>query len=147
MKVSALLLLVACAVQGFVAPTTGARPSSSLFIQRPSKSASKAAAKPAAKKLEAKAKPAAKAVSKPAAKPTPAPKPKAARKAPSLPSFGGGGGGGGSKAKKGPDPDFLRRQAGGGNWDGNRGRAKRGYGQKQRLPVGQDPSFLVPLNR
>ena len=141
MKVSALLLLVACAVQGFVAPTTGARPSSSLFIQRPSKSASKPAAKPAAKKPEAKAKPAAKAVSKPA------PKPKAALKAPSLPSFGGGGGGGGSKAKKGPDPDFLRRQAGGGNWDGNRGRAKRGYGQKQRLPVGQDPSFLVPLNR
>ena len=141
MKVSALLLLVACAVQGFVAPTTGARPSSSLFIQRPSKSASKPAAKPAAKKPEPKAKPAAKAVSKPA------PKPKAALKAPSLPSFGGGGGGGGSKAKKGPDPDFLRRQAGGGNWDGNRGRAKRGYGQKQRLPVGQDPSFLVPLNR
>ena len=140
MKVSALLLLVACAVHGFVAPATG-RPSSSLFIQRPSKSASKPAAKPAAKKPEAKAKPAAKAVSKPA------PKPKAALKAPSLPSFGGGGGGGGSKAKKGPDPDFLRRQAGGGNWDGNRGRAKRGYGQKQRLPVGQDPSFLVPLNR
>ena len=140
MKVSALLLLVACAVHGFVAPATG-RPSSSLFIQRPSKSASKPAAKPAAKKPEPKAKPAAKAVSKPA------PKPKAALKAPSLPSFGGGGGGGGSKAKKGPDPDFLRRQAGGGNWDGNRGRAKRGYGQKQRLPVGQDPSFLVPLNR
>ena len=139
MKVSALLLLVACAVHGFVAPATG-RPSSSLFIQRPSKSASKPAAKPAAKKPEPKAKPAAKAVSKPA------PKPKAALKAPSLPSFGGGGGGG-SKAKKGPDPDFLRRQAGGGNWDGNRGRAKRGYGQKQRLPVGQDPSFLVPLNR
>ena len=135
-----MLLLVACAVHGFVAPTTGARPSSSLFIQRPSKSASKPAAKPAAKKPEAKAKPAAKAVSKPA------PKPKAALKAPSLPSFGGGGGGG-SKAKKGPDPDFLRRQAGGGNWDANRGRAKRGYGQKQRLPVGQDPSFLVPLNR